>query len=92
MAKSRRHILLSGRVQGVGFRHFVHQKAKECQLNGWVKNLPNGKVELEVEGREKDLNCFIDYLKLGNGYSRTDQLNQSKLEPNANYSDFSIRY
>ncbi len=61
-------------------------------MNGWVKNLPNGKVELEVEGREKDLNCFIDYLKLGNGYSRTDQLNQSKLEPNANYSDFSIRY
>jgi acylphosphatase len=86
------HILISGRVQGVGFRYFVRQKALECLLTGWVKNLPNGKVEIETEGTEKDLACFIDYLQIGNGYSRVDQLNQSKIEPTTNFTDFSIRY
>jgi acylphosphatase len=92
MPKSTWHIVLSGRVQGVGFRYFVQQKANECQITGWVKNLPNGKVEIEAEGEEQDIHCFVDYLKIGNGYSRTDQLNQSKVEPNANFSDFTIQY
>ena len=85
-------MLLSGRVQGVGFRYFVQQKARECQLAGWVKNLPNGKVEIEAEGEEQDINCFIDYLKIGNGYSRTNQLSQSQVQPSADFSDFTIRY
>ncbi|KOH46631.1 acylphosphatase [Sunxiuqinia dokdonensis] len=85
-------MLLSGRVQGVGFRYFVQQKARECQLTGWVKNLPNGKVEIEAEGEEQDINCFIDYLKIGNGYSRTNQLSQSQVQPSADFSDFTIRY
>jgi len=92
MPKSTRHILLSGRVQGVGFRYFVQQKARECHLTGWVKNLSSGKVEIEAEGEEKDINCFIDYLKIGNGYSRTDQLTQSQVEPTRNFSDFTIQY
>ncbi|WP_053179588.1 acylphosphatase [Sunxiuqinia dokdonensis] len=92
MAKTARHMLLSGRVQGVGFRYFVQQKARECQLTGWVKNLPNGKVEIEAEGEEQDINCFIDYLKIGNGYSRTNQLSQSQVQPSADFSDFTIRY
>ena len=90
MAKTARHILLSGRVQGVGFRYFVREKARECHITGWVKNLPNGKVEIEGEG--KDINCLIDYLKIGNGYSRTDQLTQNQIEPITNFSDFTIRY
>lgn len=90
--KITRHILISGRVQGVGFRHFVRQKARECHLNGWVKNLKDGKVEIEAEGEEKDLSTFIDYLKLGNGFSRTDQLHQSLVEPTVNFDNFSIRY
>ncbi len=89
--KVAKHIIVSGRVQGVGFRYFVNQKAKECQLTGWVKNLPNGKVEIEAEGDETDLDSFIDYLKVGNGYSRTDQLHQSEIET-GNYTNFSIRY
>ncbi|WP_159520970.1 acylphosphatase [Sunxiuqinia indica] len=90
-SKVAKHIIVSGRVQGVGFRYFVNQKAKECQLTGWVKNLPNGTVEIELEGDEKDLACFVDYLKAGNGYSRTDQLHQSEIEP-GNYTNFSIQY
>lgn len=90
--RKRYYIVVSGRVQGVGFRYFVVQKAADCQLAGWVKNLPNGKVEIEAEGEEKDLYCFIDYLKLGNGFSRTDQLQKSELPTLANYSNFKIHY
>ena len=91
-SQKRRHITVSGRVQGVGFRYFVIQKANECQLTGWVKNLPNGKVEIEAEGEDQDLDCFVDYLKLGNGFSRTDQLKQSEITPLAHYSEFNVRY
>ncbi|TDO64423.1 acylphosphatase [Sunxiuqinia elliptica] len=90
--RSARHIIVSGRVQGVGFRYFVTTKARECQLTGWVRNLPNGKVEIEVQGLSREIDCFIDYLKLGNGFSRTDQLHLSQLEPNRNYTDFEIHY
>jgi len=86
------HLLISGRVQGVGFRYFVKQKALECHLTGWVKNLPNGKVEIEAEGFDKDLACFVDHIQMGNGYSRVDQFSQSKIEPTAGFTEFTIRY
>ncbi|HKJ40647.1 MAG TPA: acylphosphatase [Sunxiuqinia sp.] len=90
--KKRFHIVVSGRVQGVGFRYFAVQKANDCNLKGWVKNLPDGQVELEAEGDGKDLAAFIDYLKLGNGYSRTDRLSQSEISTLENYPDFNVRY
>jgi acylphosphatase len=44
------HIAVSGRVQGVGFRWFVAKKARELRLAGWVKNRPDGKVEVAAAG------------------------------------------
>jgi acylphosphatase len=46
----RRRVVVRGRVQGVGFRWFVREHAQTLKLAGWVKNLPDGMVELEVEG------------------------------------------
>ena len=46
----RRRVIVRGRVQGVGFRWFVREHARMLRLAGWVKNLPDGMVELEVEG------------------------------------------
>jgi acylphosphatase len=46
----RRRVIVRGRVQGVGFRWFVREHARTLRLTGWVKNLPDGLVELEVEG------------------------------------------
>jgi acylphosphatase len=46
----RRRVVVRGRVQGVGFRWFVREHARTLRLAGWVKNLPDGMVELEVEG------------------------------------------
>jgi acylphosphatase len=48
-----RRIVVSGRVQGVGFRHFVREAAMAEGASGWVRNLPDGRVELQVEG-ERD--------------------------------------
>ena len=84
--------MVTGRVQGVGFRYFVKEKALDCNLTGWVKNLPNGHVEIEAEGDEKDLTSFLDYLKIGTGYSRTDRLKHAEIKPLANFTDFRIRY
>lgn len=49
----------SGHVQGVGFRYSTLQVAKEFEVAGFVKNLPDGRVLLEVEGRSKDVDDFI---------------------------------
>ena len=46
----RRRVIVRGRVQGVGFRWFVREHGRTLRLRGWVKNLPDGMVELEVEG------------------------------------------
>jgi len=49
------HILYSGTVQGVGFRYTVSRFARNLQVNGWVKNLANGSVEILVEGGKKEI-------------------------------------
>ena len=49
----------TGRVQGVGFRYQAVQVAKEFDVSGFVKNLPDGRVQLEVEGRVDDVRGFV---------------------------------
>jgi acylphosphatase len=52
-------VFFSGRVQGVGFRYQTVQVAKEFEVAGWVKNLTDGRVHLEVEGRPQEVTDFI---------------------------------
>lgn len=56
-------LLFSGVVQGVGFRFAVRNFANKYKLKGWVRNLSDGRVELEAEGREEILNNFIQDLQ-----------------------------
>jgi len=58
-------ITISGRVQGVGFRYFVKQKADLLAINGFVKNLPDRKVYVEAEGDAEQLQLFISLCKQG---------------------------
>jgi acylphosphatase len=55
---TRLHIVLRGRVQGVGFRWFVREAAREAGLAGWVRNRQDGAVELEAEGSAAALGAF----------------------------------
>ena len=58
----RKHILFYGRVQGVGFRFYAVQKARQLGLTGWVKNLMDGNVEMEVQGPQEKIDQLIQYL------------------------------
>jgi acylphosphatase len=85
-------ITLDGRVQGVGFRYFVRSRAKELQINGYVRNGWEGKVEIEAEGEKKDLETLLDYLKIGPPRARVTQLDISELSYKNCFEDFEIKY
>lgn len=55
-----RHVLYEGHVQGVGFRYKVNELARESPVQGYVKNLPNGDVELLAQGKEEDVALFLE--------------------------------
>ncbi len=63
--KRRLVALVSGRVQGVGYRAFARRKAEELGLSGYAENLPDGRVEVVAEGEEEDLKVFLEFLKRG---------------------------
>jgi acylphosphatase len=61
----RRRVIVRGRVQGVGFRWFVREHARTLRLAGWVKNLPDGMVELEVEGSAEKVAELLTHVAEG---------------------------
>ncbi len=60
--KVRKHILFYGRVQGVGFRYYSVHKARRLGLTGWVQNLYDGSVEMEVQGPEEKIDELVSFL------------------------------
>lgn len=58
----RKHIIFYGRVQGVGFRFHAYHKARSLGLTGWVRNLYDGTVEMEVQGEEDQIDALFFYL------------------------------
>jgi len=61
----RMHVVVSGRVQGVGFRWFVRETAIELDLAGWVRNRPDGRVEVAADGDDERVAQFRDALEQG---------------------------
>lgn len=66
------HFLIRGRVQGVGFRWFVHREASELDLRGWVRNTEDGEVEVVAAGEPEDLDELRQSLRRGPRGSRVD--------------------
>jgi acylphosphatase len=66
----RYHLLISGRVQGVGYRYFARDSALALGLSGWVRNVRGGGVEVEVEGERGVVDRFIEALRQGPPLSR----------------------
>jgi acylphosphatase len=73
------HYLVKGRVQGVGFRWFVHQEAAELGLRGWVRNTDQGHVEIVAAGKPEDLAELKDALRKGSRGSRVDAVEEQEL-------------
>jgi len=67
-----RHYLVKGRVQGVGFRWFVHREAGALGLHGWVRNTEDGHVEVVAAGPTADLDALGTALRRGSRGSRVD--------------------
>jgi acylphosphatase len=63
--KVRAHVVISGRVQGVFFRAHTRDFARKFNVNGWVKNRSDGKVEALLEGDQEDVKAVIDWCKDG---------------------------
>lgn len=87
-----KHLIISGRVQGVGFRYSAYQYAKVHNLVGWVRSKSNGTVELEVEGENNTINNYIEKLKLGlNPYIRVDHIMENVSQEEKGYNNFIIK-
>ncbi|MBQ5315983.1 MAG: acylphosphatase [Oscillospiraceae bacterium] len=68
----RKHIIFYGDVQGVGFRYRAYHAARACGVSGWVRNLPDGSVEAELEGEEKAIDEMIMMIERGSYIRITD--------------------
>lgn len=90
--KVRAHVIISGKVQGVNFRHYTKVKASERNVNGWIKNLPDGRVEAIFEGEEKDVKEVIEFCKKGPPSSRVENVEVEWCEFKGEYKSFEIRY
>jgi len=60
-----RHVVVSGRVQGVWFRHHTAQTAARLGVAGWVRNLPDGRVEAVFEGAQDSVAAAVDWCRVG---------------------------
>ena len=85
-------VLISGKVQGVGFRNFTQMNAKQLGINGYAKNLPNGKVEVVAEGDKAQLDALVALLKKGPRFARVDSLDVDERSFTGEYKTFGIRY
>jgi acylphosphatase len=68
------HIIISGKVQKIGFRRFVKNTAQKLSLSGWVRNLPNDKVETVAVGTKPKIDLFVGIIKKGNLLSTIDNV------------------
>ncbi len=75
-----RHYIVKGRVQGVGFRWFVHREAGARGLNGWVRNTDAGEVEVMVAGNVEKLDELRAQLERGSRGSRVDSVQERVLD------------
>lgn len=89
MEKEAKHVVFTGRVQGVGFRYTARQSASRYDLTGWVKNRPDGKVEALFQGSAAAIEACLDDLR--DRFSIRDiQAVPQPVEPQ--YTDFRIAY
>ena len=85
-----RKFIISGTVQGVGYRFFTQRAAARHQVLGYVRNLEDGRVEALAEGDAKAVEEFKHELLTGPNYSTVEEIEETVLEPSNLYSSFRI--
>lgn len=89
--KVQKHIFISGRVQGVGFRAFIRREAAVLNIEGWAKNLADGRVETIIQGDQKKVDQMISKLREGPSYAKVENLKIID-EDLSDFSDFKIKF
>ena len=87
-----RRFLISGDVQGVGYRFFAQRAAARHQVVGYVKNLSDGRVEALAEGAPTQVEAFKHDLATGPRFGRVDHVEELNLDPSGTYSSFRIEH
>ncbi|MGA9226462.1 MAG: acylphosphatase [Mesobacillus sp.] len=85
-------IIVSGEVQGVGYRYYTQMKAIQFGITGWVKNLQEGGVEILASGENDNLERFIDEVRRGNPFSTVDHIEVNETVKTETYRSFAIKY
>ena len=92
MTNERVHIIVRGKVQGVFFRASTHKAAEELNINGWVKNLDDGSVEIVAEGEKENLNKFIRWCNKGPEKAEVTEIKIKTLPSTGEFTHFYIEY
>jgi acylphosphatase len=92
MSTIRRRVVISGRVQGVAFRYYTRDVANGKGVSGWVRNLPDGRVEAVFEGKEEDVNSVVTWCRKGPPASQVQNVQIHEERPTGEFTDFDIRF
>jgi acylphosphatase len=90
--ESAAHIVISGVVQGVGYRYFVLMRGRELGLKGYVRNLYSGNVEVEVEGERGVISEFIKEMRIGPPSAHVVDVEVRWREPEGKYVNFEVKF
>lgn len=86
-----KHVIVCGKVQNVGFRHFTTTRARQFGITGWVRNLPDRSVEMVIQGENKNVLLMQKVVSEGPMYSQVSDVTVESIESEV-FDDFSVRY
>ena len=85
-------IIVSGKVQGVGYRYFTQMMAVQFHITGWVRNRDDGSVEIHASGSKENLEMFIAKIQRGNPFSAVQKVSVHEIECAEHFNSFAIKY
>jgi acylphosphatase len=85
-------VFYEGNVQGVGFRWSVRDAAKGFDVTGWVRNLPDGRVQLQVTGEDDEVRAFLDRIAQGELHALIHKQTENRVEKAVTARGFEIRH
>ncbi len=85
-------IIFEGRIQGVGFRAWCHRHAIQHHCTGWVRNMSNGMVEMQIQGDPDWIRAALAKINDGNTFIRVDQMHQKEIALHTDEKRFETKY
>ena len=92
MAKQRVRLFITGKVQGVFFRQALKVMAKKNKVNGWVRNLNDGRVEAVLEGEDVDVSTLVEWAHAGSANARVEDIEIKNEKYKEEFTKFEVLY